>query len=249
MNFLKIQVMKSNIHLLLVEDDQSFGGVIKELLEFKNFRVTWFQNGMDALSFLTCNQVDLIITDVIMPVMSGDELIKEMGIYNISKNTPILFITALYSKDEGDQIFRNYPVLNKPFSLQALVDKVSDLIDKFPLQVNELELTCDEKQFKSNFLYWMEVLYSQPNVIDQLVEKLNLSKNDIEIRVLNLMHMNLRAYVLNYRVKKSIELINKGHFNVTEIANKCGFVSAKTFTEVFKKFIGLTPKKFIIKNT
>jgi YesN/AraC family two-component response regulator len=241
--------MNRNIHLLLVEDDQSLGCVIKELLEIKNYRVTWFQNGMDALSFLTCNYVDLIITDIKMPVMSGDELKKEMELYNISISTPILFITGLFIQELDETITSNYPVLIKPFSLHALVDKVSELLFSNPMNENELPLTLDEEKFKSNFMYWMGVLYKHPNVIDQLVDKLKLSKYEIERRVLELMQMNLRTFVLSYRIKKSIELINNGHLNVTEIAKQCGFGSVNAFTEVFKKFTGLTPKKFILKNT
>ena len=240
--------MNKNFHLLLVEDDQSFGVVLKELLEIKNYRVTWFQNGMDALSFLTCNNIDLIITDIMMPVMSGRELKIEMDLYKISINTPIIFITALNIQDLDDQILNDYPFLIKPFSMQTLLCKISELLSETHTHLNDVELTIEEKDFKSNFLYWMGVLYTHPNLIDQLVEKLNLSKYEIERRVLELLQMNLRTYILSYRIKKSIELINQGYLNVTEIANQCGFKNTKNFTEVFKKFIGLTPKKFIQKN-
>lgn len=243
-------VMNKWTHVLLVEDDLSLGETIKELLELNYYRVTWFQNGLDALSFLTTELVDVIVTDVIMPVMNGQELRKEMELYHISTKTPIVFITALRLEDLEPNIVENFQVLTKPFSVKVLLEKIKEVIQNKMIETPALpsDLTTEEETFRQNLIYWTEVYYKDHDIITLLTNQLGVSVYELERRVLDLMHVNLRTYLLNYRIKKSLELIHSGYLNVTEISKKCGFKSMTKFSEVFKKMVGTTPKKYILKN-
>ena len=78
--------------ILLVEDDQSFGAVLKDYLTINNFEVTLATDGEQGLKEFTENEFDICIFDVMMPKKDGFSLAEDVK--KIDKNTPIIFLTA-----------------------------------------------------------------------------------------------------------------------------------------------------------
>jgi DNA-binding response OmpR family regulator len=87
-------------HILLVEDEADLRNNLSELLEIKNYKVTKTANGQQALDLLEKSDVDLIVADILMPIMDGYELLQKVrGNINYA-NLPIIFLSAKVSKDE-----------------------------------------------------------------------------------------------------------------------------------------------------
>ena len=120
--------MNSQKHILLVEDDDSMGFLLKDSLENYNFKVTLFSNGKLALNQFNNNSFDICLLDVMMPIMDGFSLAKE--IRKLDTNIPIVFLTAKSMKEDKINGFKigadDY--ITKPVKPKVLVSKVKSLL-------------------------------------------------------------------------------------------------------------------------
>ena len=122
--------MESNKKILLVEDDQNFGIVLREFLTLNDFDVTLAKNGMEGFEKFKKDTFDLCILDVMMPYKDGYTLAKEIREKN--KEVPIIFLTAKSMKDD---VLKGYKVgaddyLNKPFDSEVLLMKIRAIIQR-----------------------------------------------------------------------------------------------------------------------
>lgn len=122
--------MEINKKILLVEDDQNFGIVLREFLSLNDFDVTLAKNGMEGFEKFKKNNYDLCILDVMMPYKDGYTLAKE--IREINKDIPLIFLTAKSMKED---VMKGYKVgaddyLNKPFDSDVLLMKIKAIIQR-----------------------------------------------------------------------------------------------------------------------
>jgi len=114
--------------LLLVEDDQSFGSVLKSYLELNDFAVDWVDDGILALPKFKSQKYNLVILDVMLPNIDGFTIAKE--IRENDKETPFIFITA---KTLRDDIVKGYKTgaddyITKPFDTEILLFKIKAIL-------------------------------------------------------------------------------------------------------------------------
>ncbi len=116
--------------ILLVEDDQNFGAILKDYLLLNDFDVTLAKNGMEGFEKFKKDNYDLCILDVMMPYKDGYTLAKEIREKN--KDVPIIFLTAKTMKED---VLKGYKVgaddyLNKPFDSEVLLMKIKAIIQR-----------------------------------------------------------------------------------------------------------------------
>ncbi len=116
--------------ILLVEDEENFGALLKNYLELSNYETVWCKTGTEAYSTFSQNEFDLCILDIMLPHMDGFTLAKK--IRSKAKNTPLFFLTAKNSKVD---IKEGYSVgaddyLTKPFDTEILLLKISALFSR-----------------------------------------------------------------------------------------------------------------------
>ena len=119
-----------NKKILLVEDDQNFGAILKDYLLLNDFEVTLAKNGMEGFEKFKKDTYDLCILDVMMPYKDGYTLAKEIREKN--KDVPIIFLTAKSMKED---VLKGYKVgaddyLNKPFDSEVLLMKIKAIIQR-----------------------------------------------------------------------------------------------------------------------
>lgn len=90
-------------HVLIIEDEQLLGNLLKQRLERGGFTVNLFSNGEDALIFLRENNVDLILLDVIMPKMSGFEFMETLATSPEYHKPPVVFLSNLGQQSDIDR--------------------------------------------------------------------------------------------------------------------------------------------------
>lgn len=122
--------MENNKKVLLVEDDQNFGIVLREFLTLNDFDVTLAKNGMEGFEKFKKDNFDLCILDVMMPYKDGYTLAKEIREKN--KDVPLIFLTAKSMKED---VLKGYKVgaddyLNKPFDSDVLLMKIKAIIQR-----------------------------------------------------------------------------------------------------------------------
>ncbi len=122
--------MKAKKHILLVEDDESMGFLLKDSLENYNYRVTHYSDGKSALSEFHNRTFDLCLLDVMMPNMDGFTLASEIRKNDL--DTPIIFLTAKAMKEDRIKGFKigadDY--VTKPFSIEELTLRINAVLKR-----------------------------------------------------------------------------------------------------------------------
>lgn len=114
--------------ILLAEDDENLGSLLKEYLKAKNYHTQWYINGEEAIKHFRPGQFDICILDVMMPIKDGFTLAKE--IRQLDQNIPVLFLTAKSMKDdvlEGFSIGAD-DYVTKPFSMEELLYRIEAIL-------------------------------------------------------------------------------------------------------------------------
>ena len=116
--------------ILLVEDDDNFGTVLRDYLQLNGYKVVLTRNGLDGFEKFKKNEFDICILDVMMPYKDGFTLAKE--IRSKDKTTPIIFLTAKSMKED---VLKGYKIgaddyLTKPFDSEILLKKLEVLIQR-----------------------------------------------------------------------------------------------------------------------
>lgn len=126
--------MDKKMNILLAEDDKNLGSILKSYLEAKGFEATLCENGKIALDVFKKGDFDFAILDIMMPVMDGFTLAKE--IRKLDKKTPLLFLTAKAMQEDKIQGFEmgadDY--LTKPFSMEELLLRIKAILRRTNLK-------------------------------------------------------------------------------------------------------------------
>ena len=115
--------------ILLVEDEENFGSLMKNYLELSEYEVTWAKNGTEAYSTFMQDDFDLCILDVMMPHMDGFTLGEKIA---AKKDVPFFYLTA---KNQKEDLVKGYQVgaddyLTKPFDTEVLLLKIKALLNR-----------------------------------------------------------------------------------------------------------------------
>ena len=133
--------METKMHILLCEDEESLGMLVREYLQAKGYDAELFLDGESGLQAFQSGKYDMCLLDVMMPKMDGFALAKE--IRAINSEVPIIFLTAKNLKDDILEGFKlgadDY--LTKPFSMDILICKIEAILRRYRMgnQTNEME--------------------------------------------------------------------------------------------------------------
>jgi DNA-binding response OmpR family regulator len=175
--------MNKKISLLLAEDDENLGQLLHTFLKSKGFDVELARNGKIAFEKFTASSFDFCIFDVMMPVMDGFTLAKE--IREIDRKVPILFLTAKAMKEdklEGFAIGAD-DYLAKPFSMEELLARISAILRR--VEVKSTEAAAHLKVGKIDYEPELRLLHLEDGTKklttkeNQLLELLVKNENEI----------------------------------------------------------------------
>lgn len=176
--------MNNNLKILLVEDDENFGDVLKSYLEMNDFHVDHAKDGLEGLDYFEPNKYQICISDVMMPKMDGFSMAKR--IRESDPAIPIIFLTARTLKEDIIEGFKigGDDYITKPFNSQELLYRVKAIIKRSELAEQKEEATRDEFEIgKFKFNYLMRTL------IHENGDKAKLSPKESEL--LRLFSLNL----------------------------------------------------------
>ena len=122
--------MKDKPHIFLVEDDLSFGAVLKSYLELNDFDVSWIDNGKSAIDHFHSGKFDICLLDVMLPSVDGFTIGTE--IRKLDKKIPFIFLTAKTLKED---ILRGFNIgaddyITKPFDTEVLICKIKAILNR-----------------------------------------------------------------------------------------------------------------------
>ena len=171
----------TNNRILLVEDDQNFGIILRDYLIINNYDVIHAKNGMEGFEKFKKNDFDLCILDVMMPYKDGFTLAKEIKEKN--PDIPIIFLTAKSLKED---VLKGYKVgaddyLKKPFSMEELIVRIKALLDRNEIKKDTSKIAIGNYIFN----YTKQVLHiSDEEVLltnkeSELLFHLSEKRNDV----------------------------------------------------------------------
>lgn len=179
-----------NSRILLVEDDQSFGLVLKDYLMINNYDVTLATDGEEGLKAFTENEYDLCLFDVMMPKKDGFSLAED--IKKMDRTTPIIFLTA---KNMREDILKGYQIgaddyITKPFDTELLLYKIRAILQRSTaVEVEEQEQFKISNTFFDSVMRYLKVNdteYKLSPKENELLKLLCIHKNDFMPRDLAL---------------------------------------------------------------
>lgn len=249
--------MDHEYKLLVVEDNPDLLVLLQNILA-KSYDVLTATNGKEAIDILQNEEINLIISDVMMPEMDGYELCSNVK-QNIEFNhIPIVLLTAKIKEDDEINAYKSGAdaYLTKPFSVNVLQARICNLLKAQQKRITEfqaqstfkpqdLNYTTPDEDFLKKIMKTIYDNYSDPNFDqNQLSDIMNLSKSTVYRKLKALTGMTTGNLIKDVRLKKAHELLmKKGSSRISEIAYLVGFNDPKYFSLCFKKEYGMLPSE------
>ena len=251
--FREMKWRKSEI--LLIEDDLALGASILEVLQLSEFKVQWFVDGLKALEYLQKNMPDIIVSDLMMPFMDGEELF--INIRKNSKFNTIPFIMITANVDDGIRYRQLENGVNdyvlKPFKSKELVLKIKNLLilrnqieKKYkPDPFSKVTIKLSEKDFLASVNDYILKNLKFKIGIDELSTHLFISKSTLDKKIRKLTNKSITQYIREFKLEYAIRLIDSGERNIQFLVDETGFNSFSYFSTSFKSYVGLTTRDYI----
>jgi signal transduction histidine kinase/ligand-binding sensor domain-containing protein/DNA-binding response OmpR family regulator len=245
---------KTDKVVLFAEDNDELRGYYKNMLSSK-FKVLTAKNGQQAFEIASEVMPNIIISDVLMPGMDGLELTSKIRNTQKTNHIPIILLTALSddkykieSMNRGANTFLTKPIdesllfakIENIFSNREKLQKKYEIINSVQPLVSGLNETFTEKVERI-----VEKDLQNPSFeIAGLASELGMSRSSFHRKIKALVNLTPSEFIRDIRLKKAVELMKQGSYNVDEIGSYVGFNSSSYFIRSFKKKYGKTPKEF-----
>ncbi|PKB17331.1 two-component regulator propeller domain-containing protein [Flavobacterium sp. 5] len=239
--------------VLIVEDNVDLRNYLKNELS-KLYKVIVAENGKIGYELAIQKLPDLIITDVIMPVMDGLQFCKNIKGDLKTSHIPLLMLSAkamvkdrLEGIDSGADIY-----LSKPFELDILKSSLAQLITSRQIMFKKFytgitkdgkdKTTTLDNEFIQKTLHFINENISDSRLsVELLSSKVFLSRSQLYRKIKVLTGVSVNEFIRNVRLEKAKQLIEQGDNNINEISYKVGFTSPSYFTKCYKIKYGHLP--------
>lgn len=244
-------------HVLVVDDDDDLRLMLKEAMQVY-FQVETAADGVEGLEKANTLQPDLIICDVLMPLMNGYELTSKIKSSFETSHIPVILVTALSTPEnllEGIETGAD-AYITKPFSMKLLIMRAFKLIEqrdklrtKYASQPGlappSLSATEKDKQFIAKLNQVVEANLGNPEFsMDSFSALMGLGRTSFYKKVRGVTGYSPNEYIRLLRVKKAAELLMSTSLTVSEITYKVGFSDPFYFSKCFKTQFGVPPSQY-----
>lgn len=246
--------------ILLAEDNEDLRMLIAEALS-REYEVIQAADGLEASILIKSKDVDLIISDIMMPHKDGVALCSEVKSDINTSHIPFILLTAktsLESKIEGvdsgaDMYFEKPIDFNYlKLSIQNIFKHQQDLKEYYAKNYfadsSELSSNEEDNKFLRNFIGFIEEHIDESEMdVGLIASQLSMSRSKLYTKVKKLTGRSIVEFVLSYRLRKAAKLIIEENMSMKEIMLQIGIESQPYFTNSFKKEFGETPTSFASK--
>lgn len=256
------EINENRQRILIVEDNDELRNYLQRTLSDR-YTVQTCTNGKEAIIRLKSYHPELIISDIMMPEMRGDELCSILKNDIETSHIPIILLTALNDEKNiiaGLEIGADRYIL-KPFNIGILKATIANLLTNRVLlrqkyatgEVNNEQEENNETNSYNDIdhKFMSAVKESIENnmdnssfTVDVLCGELNMSRTSFYNKIKALTDQAPADFIRIIRLKRAAQLLKEGQYNITEIADMTGFSDAKYFREVFKKHFKMSPSKY-----
>lgn len=216
-------------------------------------------DGIEALDQLEKHEVNIIISDWMMPRMDGAELCRRVRSNQLTSHIPFVMLTAKTdddSKVEGMHVGAD-TYIEKPFSVQYLEACIRNilqirrqLMEKFSTQPLEPVTEIAQNPTDNDFLIRMNKIieenFSNSDLsVDFLAFKLNISRSGLFAKIKTLADVTPNEMIQIVRLKRAAQLLHDGGYLVSEVGYMVGFSNPSYFSKCFQKQFGIRPADYM----
>jgi signal transduction histidine kinase/ligand-binding sensor domain-containing protein/DNA-binding response OmpR family regulator len=243
--------------ILLVEDNPDIRFYLKDNLKEK-YEILEASNGEEAWEIIINVIPDLVVSDVMMPVMDGMELCTKIKSDNRSSHIPVILLTAKsadqYRLEGLEKGADDY--ITKPFNFEILELRIKNLIEQRKkirsyfqqdkeLQPTDISITSLDEKFLKKIKEITENNLHEPNFsVEKLSLDFGISRAHLYNKLLALTGKTPIEYIRILRIRRAAQLLEKSQLTVMEIAYKVGFNDPRYFTKHFKSEFKMTPSQY-----
>nr|WP_294894384.1 hybrid sensor histidine kinase/response regulator transcription factor [uncultured Pedobacter sp.] len=243
--------------MLIVEDNKDVRGFLED--HFKSsFVVHTAENGVIGLDKALELIPDIIISDVMMPEMSGTELCSKLKSAEATSHIPIILLTArtpLIYKIEGLETGAD-DYITKPFSLKIVEARVWNLLElrkqlreRYRKEVSftpkNIAISSPDEKFIEKVMKFIEDNLGEPTLsVEELGKEIGMSRVTLYRKIKALTNQTTIEIIRTVRLKRAAQLLETGHYNVSEVAYMVGFADLDYFRKCFKEQFKKTPKDY-----
>lgn len=250
--------------LVVVEDNRDLCDLLKLQLEEK-FRIILAYNGEEGLKKISHHHPDLVITDLMMPVMNGMEMLKQIRKDIEISHIPVVILTAKHNEDAKIQSISMgaNAYITKPFNREYLIARVEQLLNdrrmfRERIWNRETEAVLTPEETYENYLVKKDLqllekihqvigenIQNPDYSIDAIAESLGFSRSAFFKKLKSLTGLAPVDLIKEIRLSKSIELLKNTDMTISEIAFEVGFKEAGYYGKCFRKKYNQTPSEYM----
>lgn len=238
--------------LVIIDDEKEISNGFSRFFPWSQLGFTvegQFLNGIDTLNFLKENEVDVIVTDVLMPGMSGIELAMKLSTMEFKRKPKIIFYSAYdefkYAQEAMKYGGNQYILKITPYDeLINIFTMLKEELDKeFQMNREKPDIFEDEDKILHIIKEYIAEHISDVN-LDLLAEKVYMSPPYVSRYFKAKTGVNFRDYLIESRMNKARQLLEDYQYNISEVSAMVGYSNPFNFTRTFKKMYGMTPKDY-----
>ena len=218
-------------------------------------------NGREGLAEVLRSLPDLVISDIMMPEMDGNTLCSKIKSSPTTTHIPVVLLTAK-SRDE-DQLegleTGADAYIMKPFNMDILRRTILNLInthrmlrlkysrnDLLEEKVERIDMKSPDDKLLERVMVVINKNISNSDLsVDSIAEEVGISRVHLHRKMKELTGQTPHDFIRNIRLKRAAHLLANNNMNIAEVMYACGFNNSASFSTIFKRFYGLSPRDYM----
>lgn len=256
-----VEIKNEKAQILVVEDNEDLLSFITTELA-SNYAILKAENGEEALKIIHNENIQLVISDVTMPIMDGITMCKKIKTNLETSHIPVILLTAknsLKSQIDGLEVGAD-AYIAKPFSMDYLKVQANNLIENRRQIMNYYASSplshiksiahnkTDEKFLKKLDDEILKNITDQDLSVESLAEIMNMSRSTLYRKIKDITNLSPNELINIVRLKRAAELLLNENYKMYEIAEMVGYKSQTSFGRNFQKHFNMSPSEYIQAN-
>ncbi|AUP80480.1 hybrid sensor histidine kinase/response regulator transcription factor [Flavivirga eckloniae] len=247
--------------LLIVDDNPDIRSFVKRVLGEK-YNVYEAENGKEGFELANKLMPNIIVTDIMMPIMDGIEFCEEIKTKKETSHIPVIMLTAKLSQETEIKGLKTGAdaYIRKPFDVELLELKLTNILKireelrkrfnrEISLQPQEVTVTTMDERFLQQAIEIVEKnMMNTDFSVEMLVKEMGHSRSNLYLKFKEITGLSSSEFIRNIRLKRAVQLFEKSDFSVKEIMYMTGFNTASYFAKCFKKQFGVIPSEYVSQN-
>ena len=246
--------------IVIVEDDDEIRTYLEAELSH-DYDVHSCINGREALSEIYRLKPSLVISDVMMPEMDGKTLCSQLKSNSSTNFIPVILLTAR-SRDEdrleGLETGADAYIV-KPFNMEILRRTIHNLLnsrrllkmkyertDALEERVEDIRLKSPDEKLLEKIMECIRKNITNSDLsVDMISDEVGVSRVHLHRKMKELTGQTPHDFIRGIRLKKAAQLLAEKNMNVTEVMYACGFANSASFSTIFRKYYGMSPRDYM----